>query len=128
VAHAGRVEREGPGWRLAWDPAREPFPVLIGGEWWAVELSNAEASALRAAVVDVLHQHTALVDQLMAEESLSLELEREPWWVAIDGDRVSWGLRVVLTPAPGQRACEGGWPAPASQGFAAALEQLHGQP
>jgi Domain of unknown function (DUF1818) len=125
---AGRIEREGPGWRLAWDPGREPYSVLIGGHDWAVELSGAEADALRHAVVDLLDQHAALVDQLMDEESISLELERNPWWLAIDGDRGTWGLQVVLSPTPGQRAFEGAWSAPASQAFTAALQQLHGQP
>ena len=83
---------------------------------------------MRAAVADLVEQHAALVDQLMAEESISLELERAPWWLAIEGDRAAWGLQLVLSPAPGQRAFEGGWPAPASQAFSAALQQLHGQP
>ena len=102
--------------------------MLIGGADWAVELSAAEAESLRAAVADLVEQHAALVDQLMAEESISLELERAPWWLAIEGDRAAWGLKLVLSPAPGQRAFEGGWPAPASQAFSAALQQLHGQP
>jgi hypothetical protein len=124
----GPIEREGPGWRLAWDASREPFSVLIGGADWAVELSAAEADSLRAALADLVEQHAALVDQLMAEESISLELERDPWWLAIEGDRSAWDLQVMLAPAPGQRAFEGGWPAPASQAFSAALQQLHGQP
>jgi hypothetical protein len=102
--------------------------VLIGGADWAVELSATEAEALRRGVADLIDQHTDLVDQLMAEECISLELERHPWWLAIDGDRSSWALQVVLSPAPGLRAFEGGWPAPASQAFSAALQQLHGQP
>jgi len=93
-----------------------------------VELSREEADRLRAALADLVEQHAALVDQLLAEESISLELERDAWWLAIEGDRSSWGLQVVLSPAPGQRAFEGAWPAPASQGFSAALQQLHGQP
>ena len=123
-----RIEREGAGWRLAWDDTRQPFSVLIGGADWAVELSSIEALALRSALADLQEQHAALVDQLMAEEAISLELDRPPWWLAIEGDRSSWALQVMLSPAPGQRAFEGGWPAPASQAFSGALQQLHGQP
>jgi hypothetical protein len=123
-----RIEREGAGWRLAWDPSRQPFSVLIGGSDWAVELTDAEALALQGAVADLLEQHAALADQLMAEEAISLELDRPPWWLAIEGDRSSWALQLMLSPTPGQRAFEGGWPAPASQAFSAALHQLHGQP
>jgi hypothetical protein len=122
------IEREGEGWRLAWDGDRQPFSVLIGGDGWAVELSSCEAEALRDAVADLVAQHAALVDQLMAEEAISLALERQPWWLAIEGDRQSWALQVVLSPQPGQRAFEGGWPHPASRAISQALQQLHGQP
>ena len=120
--------REGQGWRLAWDGGRQPFSVLIGGEGWAAELSDAEAIALRDALSDLVAQHAALVDQLMAEEAISLELERGVWWIAIEGDRQGWDLQVVLTPASGQRAIEGSWSDPASRAFSQALQQLHGQP
>ena len=122
------IEREGEGWRIAWDGDRQPFVVLIGGAGWATELSRVEAEALRDALADLLAQHAALVDQLMAEESISLELERDPWWLTIDGDRREWSLQVMLSPPPGQRAFEGSWPHPASRGFSQALQQLYGQP
>jgi hypothetical protein len=122
------IEREGEGWRIAWDGDRQPFAVLIGGAGWATELSRAEAESLRDALADLLAQHAALVEQLMAEESISLELERDPWWLTIDGDRRQWSLQVMLSPQPGQRAFEGSWPHPASRGFSQALQQLYGQP
>jgi len=125
---AAAMAREGEGWRLAWDAERQPFSVLIGGEGWAVELRDSEALALRDALADLVAQHQALVDQLMAEEAISLELERGAWWLAIDGDRSNWALRVVLSPTDQQRAFEGAWSAQASRAFAVALQQLHGQP
>jgi hypothetical protein len=122
------IQREGEGWRLAWDAGRQPFPVLIGGHGWAAELTAAEAEALRDAVADLAAQHGALVEQLMAEEAIELELERGAWWLAIEGDRGSWSLRVVLSPDPGQRALEGSWTALAARPFSQALQQLFGQP
>ena len=124
----GVVQREGEGWRLAWDASRQPFSVLIGGDGWAAELSLSEAEALRDGVSLLAAQHADLVDQLMAEEAISLELERQPWWIGLDGDRDGWSLRVVLTPGPGQRAMEGSWSVAASRPFMASLQQLHGQP
>ena len=124
----GVVQREGEGWRLAWDAGRQPFSVLIGGHGWAAELSLSEAEALRDGVSLLAAQHADLVDQLMAEEAISLELERQPWWIGLDGDRAGWSLRVVLTPGPGQRAMEGSWSVAASRPFMAALQQLRGQP
>ena len=122
------IQKEGEGWRLAWDPDRQPFSVLIGGDGWAFELTGAEAEALRTAVADLLAQHGALSDQLMAEEAIELELERHPWWVALEGDRSRWSLRCLLTPGPSLRALEAGWTAAAAPAFSQALLQLHGQP
>ncbi|MEY2644227.1 MAG: hypothetical protein RLZZ611_876 [Cyanobacteriota bacterium] len=122
------IQKEGPGWRLAWDEARHPFAVLIGGDGWAAELTVMEAEALRLALAELVAQHGSLVDQLMAEEAISLELEREPWWLEIEGDRAGWSLRVMLIPQAGQRAFEGAWCHPASRGFSEALQLLHGQP
>ena len=122
------IQREGEGWRLAWDGDRQPFSVLVAGDGWATELTRAEAESLRDAVADLVAQHAALIDQLMAEESIELELEREPWWLSIEGDRTSWSLRVMLTPVPGQRAVEGCWGVSASQPFSHALQQLFAQP
>ena len=122
------IQHEGEGWRLAWDGSRQPFSVLMGGEGWAAELTEPEASALRDAVADLVAQHQGLVDQLMEEEAIELELERGPWWLAIEGDRRRWSLRVMLTPVSGQRALEGSWPAAAAWPFSQALQQLFGQP
>lgn len=122
------IQREGEGWRLAWDGSRQPFSVLMGGDGWAAELTQAEAEALRDAVADLVAQYQSLVDQLMVEEAIELELERDLWWLAIEGNRSTWALRVMLTPAAGQRALEGSWGAAAAAPFTKALQQLFGQP
>ena len=122
------IQKEGEGWRLAWDADRQPFSVLVGGDGWAVELTAAEAEGLRQAVADLVAQHGALVDQLMAEESIALELERGPWWLELEGDRSRWSLRMLYGPGPGQRGLEGHWGPAAAPAFSQALQQLHGQP
>jgi len=122
------IQQEGVGWRLAWDGDRQPFSVLVGGDGWATELTTGEAEALRDAVADLMAQHAAVADQLMAEEAIELELERQPWWLAIEGDRHRWSLRVMLSPSPGQRAVEGCCAPDFSLGFTQALQQLFGQP
>ena len=114
------IQQEGPGWRLAHDPAREPFCVLIGGTSWAFELTAAEWRCLVDLVVLLQDQHSALVDQLMEEESISIEAERGPWWVGLDGDRQRWALSVVLAAGEG-RGAEGHWEAPAAEAMAAAM-------
>lgn len=120
--------QEGEGWRLAVDPSRQPFSVLVGGQGWAAELRAEEAQRLREGVARLLEQHGQMVGTLLEEEAIELELElalAEGWlWLALEGDRRRWSLRFVLTPGPGQRGLEGGWQAGASAAFAAALEQL----
>ena len=125
---------EGQGWRLVVDPSRSPYTALIGGEGWACELTGSELLALQRASGQLTAQHGALADSLMAEEAIDIELELpigDPrskaggsLWLGLRGDRGSWSLHLVLTPEPGGRGMEGGWTAPASAAFAAALERL----
>lgn len=122
--------QEGEGWRLVHDPGRQPFPVLIGGQHWAAELTGEEAEALRTGVAVLVGQQASMAAELMAEEALTLEHEQvlqadaADLWLALEGDRRQWALRFVLRAAPGQRSLEGGWLAPASAAIAAALSQM----
>lgn len=116
--------QEGEGWRLLEDPARHPFSVLIGGEGWAAELTQAEAALLAEGLGRLRAQHAALVDQLMAEEALALEWESGDLWLELEGDRRGWGLRFVLSSSAGLRGLEGAWPPVAAQALAAALLAL----
>ena len=120
------IQQEGPGWRLARDLSRNGFPFLIGGEVWAVELTETEVIGLHALLVELVHQHSLIRDQLMEEESITLELEQQEWWGCLDGTRDHWGLQVVLQGSGMQRrrGLEGAWPAPAAQAFLAALRTV----
>lgn len=139
-----RIE-ESEGWRLVVDPSRSPYSVLVGGPFWAAELTPAEATALRRGVARLLDEHQAATTLLMAEESIQLELELElqphqgsphqagstgeagGLWVGLEGNRDHWEIRFVLTPPGGDcgaRAIEGGWPASATAGVTAALLTL----
>lgn len=115
--------QEGEGWRWLEDSARHPFSVVIGGQGWASELTAEEAQGLGHALVQLVQEHHALASQLMPEESISLELERGPFWIALEGDRNSWSLRFVLTPGADCRAVEGSWLPGASAALVAALAQ-----
>lgn len=119
------IQQEGPGWRLARDPSRGLFPVLIGGDGWAIEITESEWQGLMALLCDLSDQHQLLMDQLMEEEAISLELERQPWWGCLDGDRYAWSLQLVLEGNEQQgRGAEGFWPAPAAQAMTAALRTV----
>jgi hypothetical protein len=128
------LEREGDGWRLAWDPQRDPFPLLIGGEGWASELTASEGQSLCRALTVVRRQHQSLAETLMEEEKVSLEFTgvvpplpsgaEGSLWLALEGDRQVWTLRFVLQPGPGQRGLEGSWGKGAAAAFADACALL----
>ena len=119
------IQQEGPGWRLARDPQRAGFPILIGGEAWALELTESEACALASVLRQLVDQHRSIRDQLMPDEAITLELECLQWWACLDGDRSTWSLRVILSAgASGARGLEVSWPAPAAQAMAAAMRTM----
>ena len=74
------IVQEGPGWRLARDPSRGEFSILVGGEGWAFELTEPEWKDLVGLLATLETQHSVLRDQLMAEEAIELELDRGVWW------------------------------------------------
>ncbi len=64
------IEHEGPGWRVARDSLRSRFPVIIGGEGWAIELSEEEWISLMEIIKDLTTQHKKLDNFLMPDESV----------------------------------------------------------
>ena len=114
------MQAEGPGWRLAVDPARPGYQALIGGEGWAIEISLDELSQLRSLCERLQDQHLAIADQLMAEEAIEIALEQGPWWLELSGDRERWCLRFVLS-GPSGRGAEGSWQPLASSELCLAL-------
>lgn len=115
---------EGQGWRLVVDPRRQPFSVLLGGALWSVELTGAEALALADAVALLLDQHRRIADQLMEDEDLELDWERDNLWVGLTVHQGLWSLRFVLVSPAGLRSVEAGWDEIASPALASALEAV----
>ena len=119
------IQQEGPGWRLSRDPSRPVFSVLIGGEHWALELKEGEACELASLIADLTDQHRSICDQLMAEESITVELERGSWWVCLEGDRSRWSIRGVCSgdgvQARGLEVC---WPDQAAQAIVEAMRTM----
>ena len=119
------IQHEGPGWRLARDTSRKIFPVIIGGDGWACELAEHEWTSLVPLINDLMEQHKQLENQLMKEEKICLEIERQPWWGCLDGDRDSWSLRIILeSNGDSLRGFEGYWPIPAAQAITFAMRKV----
>ncbi len=117
------IQHEGPGWRFEKDSSKSNFPVLIGGENWAVELSENEWLSLRKVVCNLIDQYAQIKKTLMKEEQIFLEMERSPWWGCIDGNRESWSLRLILSGAGCKaRGIEVFWPVPAAQAITSVMK------
>ena len=91
------IQEEGTGWRLAKDLSRGEFSWLIGGDHWATELTEYEWKTLYQIVSDLLAQYKEQKKQLLNEESISIEIEREIWWCCIDGGTNHWSLKLILS-------------------------------
>ncbi len=91
------IKKEGPGWRIIRDLSRDNFPTLIGGENWAIELNKSEWENLVKIVLDLSDQYKSVKEQLMGDEDITLELERNPWLAILKGDKHGWNLRLILS-------------------------------
>ncbi len=119
------IQKEGLGWRLAKDSSKGKFPVLIGGKNWAFELTELEWVSLVQVVNDLVAEHRKIESELMPEELISLEIERQSWWACLDGDRYSWSLKLILQgDGRSERGVEGYWPVPAAQEFVSAMRTI----
>ena len=117
------IQQEGPGWRLARDASRGLYSILIGGQGWALELTEHEWSELVVLVKTIEDQHSALRPQLMEEENIELELDQGMWWGCLEGNRQGWSLALVLSSAQG-RGAEIFWPNPVATVVVAAMRTL----
>ena len=105
------IKKEGPGWRIIKDLSRNNFPILIGGESWAIELNQYEWRTLVKVVVDLSDQYTNIKDQLMGDEDITLELETNPWLGILKGDQHGWNLKLILDSSDSwNRGAEVYWP------------------
>jgi len=57
----------------------------------------------------------SIKNELMDEESITLELEQLPWYVQLDGKKNEWSLRFVFESQDQTRSFEMYWPIPIAQ-------------
>ena len=100
--------REGMGWRLGWDDKRDNFQALVGGEHWALELTQEEFEALRRLAKQLAETMTSMATELMPDEHITCEQETPLLWMEAEGFPHSYGLRFILLNG---RGGEGAWPA-----------------
>ena len=95
-------------WRLLRDFKKGKFCFLVGIDNWSIELQKSEFHSLY-----LLLQR--INDQLMDEESITLELENLPWYIQLEGKKNEWSLRFVFESQDQTRSFEMYWPIPIAQ-------------
>ena len=102
-------------WRLLKDLKKGKFCFLIGVENWAIELQKSEFDSLYFLLIKINEQLLDLKNELMEEESVTLELEKLPWYIELKGNKNEWSLRLVFESQEQTRSFEMYWPIPIAQ-------------
>ena len=102
-------------WRLLKDFKKGKFCFLIGIDNWSIELQKSEFYSLYLLLLRINEQLLVIKDQLMDEESITLELEKLPWYIQLEGKKNEWSLRFVFESQDQTRSFEMYWPIPIAQ-------------
>ena len=102
-------------WRLLKDFKKGKFCFLIGVDNWSIELQKNEFDSLCLLLLRINEQLSIIKNELMDEESLSLELEQLPWYIELNGNKNEWSLRFVFESQEHTRSFEMYWPIPIAQ-------------
>ena len=99
-------------WRLLRDFKKGKYCFLIGVDNWAIELQKNEFHSLYLLLQKINEQLSGIKNELMDEESISLELEKLPWYIELEGKKNEWSLRFVFESQDQTRSFEMYWPIP----------------
>ena len=102
-------------WRVLKDFKKGKFCFLIGVDNWSIELKKSEFNSLYHSLISIKKQLLAIQNKLMDEESISLELEKLPWFIELQGKKNEWSLRFVFESQEQTRSFEMYWPIPIAQ-------------
>ena len=102
-------------WRLLRDFKKGKFCFLIGVDNWSIELQKSEFYSLYLLLLKIYEQLLVIKDELMDEEFISLELEKLPWFIQLEGKKNEWSLRFVFESQEETRSFEMYWPIPIAQ-------------
>ena len=102
-------------WRLLRDYKKGKFCFLIGVDNWSIELQESEFYSLYLLLLKINEQLLDIYNELMDEESITLELEQLPWYIKLEGKKNEWSLRFVFESQEQTRSFEMYWPIPLAQ-------------
>ena len=111
-------------WRLLKDFKKGKFCFLIGVDNWSIELQKSEFHSLYLLLLRINKQLLGIKNELMDEESITLELEQLPWYIELEGKKNEWSLRFVFESQDQSRSFEMYWPIPLAQNLFYEIKQM----
>ena len=102
-------------WRLSKNYKKGKYCFLISVSNWAIELQESEFKSLYLLLVKINKQFLQITNELMDEESITLEIEKLPWYLELDGNKNEWNLRLVFESQEETRSFEMYWPIPIAE-------------
>ena len=88
---------------------------MIRVDNWSIELQKSEFYLLYLLLLKINKQLSFIENQLMDEESVTLELEQLPWYIELKGNKYEWSLRFIFESQDQTRSFEMYWPIPIAQ-------------
>jgi len=111
-------------WRLIRDFKKGKFCFLISVDNWSIELQKSEFYSLYLLLLKLNEQLLAIENELMDEESITLELEKIPWYIELKGKKNEWSLRFVFESQDETRSFEMYWPIPIAQKLSYEIKKM----
>ena len=111
-------------WRLLKDLKKGKFCFLIGVDHWSIELQKSEFHSLYLLLLRINEQLLLIKNELMDEESITLELEQLPWYIELEGKKNEWSLRLVFESQEQTRSFEMYWPIPIAQNLIYEIKKM----
>ena len=102
-------------WRLLRNFKKGKYCFLISVDYWSIELQKTEFNSLYLLLLKIHEQLSDIKNDLMDEESITLELEQQPWFIELEGKKNEWSLRFVFESQDQTRSFEMYWPIPIAQ-------------
>ena len=103
------------------------FCFLIGVDNWSVELLKCEFDQLYLLLLRINKKLLSIKNELMDEESITLELEQLPWYIELEGKKNEWSLRFVFESQDQTRSFEMFWPIPVAQNLFCEIKRCGNQ-
>ena len=114
-----RLLKIGEGWRIGWNPNALEYKGLVGGDDWAIELTEAELNDFCRLLAQLAATMTKMAAELMDEEKIACEAESDLLWLEAEGYPHAYNLHLIVNSG---RRCEGNWPSAAVPGLLQAIQ------